>query len=200
MWLVRGQHPVLRRRGQPDRRVDRRVPGTVARRFPPGRHREAGTRREARVRSKDSQVASELIFQRAKRNLPHRPGPADGTAFGKDAGMNAHPSPHQRAQLLVGARVSTRHSRIAGSPKTSGPDNPGSSSRTTATCSRTPHPPTDVTGPSSAATPSPSTTDPSSSATPTPSTPTRHPPRRTSDNPQSGLPEMMSTRSGEYGL
>jgi len=35
--------------------------------------------------------------------------------------MNAHLSPQQRAQLFVGARVSTRHSRIAGLPENQWP-------------------------------------------------------------------------------
>jgi len=58
-------------------------------------------------------------------NLPNRPGAAGGTAFGEDAGMNAHLSPQQRAQLFVGARVSTRHSRISGLPENQWPRQSG---------------------------------------------------------------------------
>jgi len=39
--------------------------------------------------------------------------------------MNAHLSPQQRAQLSVGARVSTRHSRIAGLPENQWPRQSG---------------------------------------------------------------------------
>ena len=39
--------------------------------------------------------------------------------------MNAHPSPQQRAQLFVGARVSTRHSRIPGLPENQSPRQSG---------------------------------------------------------------------------
>jgi len=39
--------------------------------------------------------------------------------------MNAHLSPPQRAQLFVGARVSTRHSRIPGLPENQWPRQSG---------------------------------------------------------------------------
>jgi len=39
--------------------------------------------------------------------------------------MNAHLSPQQRAQLFVGARVSTRHSRISGLPENQWPRQSG---------------------------------------------------------------------------
>jgi len=41
------------------------------------------------------------------------------------AGMNAHLSPQQRAQLFVRARVSTRHSRISGLPESQWPRQSG---------------------------------------------------------------------------
>jgi len=39
--------------------------------------------------------------------------------------MNSHTSPHQRAQLFVGTRVSTRHSRISGLPENQWPRQSG---------------------------------------------------------------------------
>ncbi len=39
--------------------------------------------------------------------------------------MNAHHSPQQRAQLFVGTRVSTRHSRISGLPENQWPRQSG---------------------------------------------------------------------------